>query len=97
MEEIKRNKENTVIVLNMSSFVIDTKMVTKLQNFISRSDWLSSRNFFQGEANFIAMLIFIVMLIFLLFWSRFQGEQKSLRGDCLRGSPLWRKATPRSA
>ena len=36
--------------------------------------WLSSRNFFQG-AKSIVMQISFVMLIFLLFWTKFQGGQ----------------------
>ena len=60
-----------------------------------RAHWLSSRNFLQGggegEAKSIVMQIYFVMLIFLLFWTKFQkGAKVSER----RGAPCGRKPGP---
>ena len=61
--------------------------------------WLSSRNFYQGEAKPIVMQISFIMLMFLLFSDQISGG-KSLRGEganCLRGLPLWKKARKSSS
>ena len=52
------------------------------------SNWLSSRNFFQGKAKSTVMQISFVMLIFLLFSDQISGGDKSLwGGNCLGSAP----------